>query len=65
MIDLKKLSEFQSAIEKVSLEICEHAQNDLKTSNCAECPYQRLCVILTTAKCRMTMMQHNPDNPNK
>ena len=67
MIDLKKLSEFQSAIEKVSLEICEHAQKDLK-SNCTigdKCPYQRLCEILTQAKCRAVIMQHNPDNPNK
>jgi hypothetical protein len=67
MIDLKKLSEFQSAIEKVSLEMCKHAQNDLE-STCVfgdKCPYQRLCDILTLAKCRMTIMQHNPDNPNK
>lgn len=65
MIDLKKLNEFQTSLEKVSLEICEHAQNDLKTSNCADCPYQRLCLILTQARCRATMMQHNPGNPNK
>lgn len=65
MIDLKKLSEFQSTVKKVSLEICEHAQNDLKTSNCADCPYQRLCVILTQAKGRMEIMQYNPGNPNK
>ena len=67
MIDLKKLSEFQSAIEKVSLEICEHAQNDLN-SNCTigdKCPYKRLCEILTQAKSRMILMHHNPDNPNK
>jgi hypothetical protein len=68
MIDLKKLSEFQSAIEKVSLEICEHAQKDLK-SNCGsisvKCPYQRLCTILTQAKGRAMIMQHNPNNPNK
>lgn len=65
MIDLKKLSEFQSAIEKVSLEMCEHAQKDLKSKCSDECPYHRLCEILTLAKCRMTIMQHNPDNPNK
>lgn len=67
MIDLKKLNEFQSAIEKVSLEICEHAQTDLK-SNCTSgdtCPYKRLCEILTQAKCRMAIMQYNPENPNK
>ena len=64
MLDLKKLKEFQSAIEKVSLEICEHVQNDLK-SDCSKCPYYRLCEILTIAKCRMIIMEHNPNNPNK
>lgn len=66
MIDLEKLNEFYSAIEKVSLEVCDHAQKDLK-SNCStdKCPYRRLCDILTQAKCRMIIMQHNPENPNK
>lgn len=67
MLDLKKLKEFQSAIEKVSLEICEHAQNDLNfnCSNGDNCPYKRLCEILTLAKCRAVIMEHNPNNPNK
>lgn len=29
------------------------------------CPYKRLCEILTLAKCRMIIMEHNPENPNK
>jgi hypothetical protein len=69
MIDLKKLNEFQSAVKKVHLEICEHVKKDLKPnleSDCsAECPYHRLCEILTLASCRMTIMQYNPENPNK
>lgn len=69
MIDLKKLSEFQSTIKKVSLEICEHVKKDLKSnlkSDCSdECPYRRVCEILTLANCRMTIMQYNPENPNK
>jgi hypothetical protein len=69
MIDLKKLSEFQSAIKKVNLEICEHVKKDLKPnleSDCsAKCPYHRLCEILTLANCRAMIMQHNPENPNK
>ena len=67
MLDLKKLKEFQSAIGNICVEICEHAQKDLK-SNCTvgdKCPYQRLCDILTQAKGRALMMEHNPDNPNK
>lgn len=65
MIDLKKLNEFYSAIENVSLEMCNHAQKDLKSDCTDKCPYKRLCEILTLAKCRMTIMQHNPENPNK
>ena len=66
MIDLKKLNDFQSVIAKVSLEICDHVQKDLN-SNCTrgKCPYQRLCEILTQAKCRAMIMRHNPENPNK
>jgi hypothetical protein len=69
MIDLKKLSEFQTTIEKVSLEICEHVKKDLKPnleSDCsAECPYHRLCEILTIAKYQTVIMLHNHENPNK
>jgi hypothetical protein len=65
MIDLKKLSEFQTTIEKVSLEICEHAQKDLKSTCLDECPYKRLCEILTIAKYQAVIMQHNHENLNK
>ena len=64
MIDLKKLKEFQSAIEKINYEICKHATTDLK-ANCSDlCPYRRLCDLLTRAKCRTILMEHHPDNPN-
>ena len=68
MLDLKKLKEFQSAIDKISNEICEHATTDLN-AKCSDedcvCPYWRLCEILTLAKCRALIMEHNPKNPNK
>lgn len=65
MIDLKKLNEFYSAIEKVSLDVCDHTQKDLKSDCTDKCPYKRLCEILTLAKSRMIIMHQNPDNPNK
>jgi hypothetical protein len=65
MIDIKKLEEFQSEIEKISYEICRHATVDLKTMNCnADCPYRRLCDLITRAKCRIIIMKHYPNNPN-
>ena len=65
MIDIKKLEEFQSEIEKISYEICRHTTADLKAMNCyADCPYRRLCDLITRAKCRITVMKHRPDNPN-
>ena len=64
MLDIKKLKEFQSAIEKISYEICEHASTDLKAKCSDECPYWRLCELLTRAKCRTVIMEHNPNKPN-
>lgn len=64
MIDLKKLKEFQSAIQKISDEICEHAQKDLKAKCYDNCPYKRLCELLTCAKCRTVIMEDNSNNPN-
>jgi hypothetical protein len=64
MLDIKKLKEFQSEIEKISYEICRHATADLKAKCYDDCPYRRLCDLLTRAKCRITIMKHNPNNPN-
>jgi hypothetical protein len=64
MIDIKKLKEFQSAIEKINYEICEHAITDLKATCSDDCPYRRLCDLITRAKCRITIMEHRPNNPN-
>jgi hypothetical protein len=64
MIDIKKLKEFQSAIEKIRYEICEHATTDLKARCSNECPYRRLCDLIILAKSRTVIMESHPDNPN-
>ena len=64
MIDLKKLKEFQSTINEIKYEICRHATIDLKAKCSDDCPYRRLCDLITRAKCRIILMEHNPDNPN-
>ena len=64
MIDIKKLKEFQSSLDKFSLEICKHATTDLKAKCSEYCPYRRLCDLLTLAKSRIVIMEHRPYNPN-
>ena len=64
MIDIKKLKEFQSAINELNYEICRHATVDLKAKCSDKCPYRRLCDLITRAKCRITIMENHPDNPN-
>lgn len=65
MIDLKKLSEFQSALSDVSLKICEHVQKDLNGKCGNNCPYRCLCDLICLARGRMVIMKQNPENPNK
>jgi hypothetical protein len=64
MLDIKELEEFESEIKNISYEICRHATSDLKAKCGDNCPYRRLCDLLTRAKCRITIMKHNPNNPN-
>lgn len=64
MLDIEKLKSFRFAIDEISYEICRHATSDLKAKCFDDCPYRRLCDLLTRAKCRITIMEHHPNNPN-
>lgn len=73
MLDIKKLKVIQYAIKRVRYEVCKHAITDLHAisdlkENCyndgCDCPYRRLCELLTCAYGRSLFMEDNPDRPN-